>query len=419
MKISVTHDNKLTFNFRKITLFFICVYVLTVYLGHINGMIAQIGSLCLMGMAAFAAITVFVERKMQINPYLIWYALFLLLCAVSALYTPADGSFGMIYSLIVVLLIGLAFCVGVRKVTDIELILMLIVISSTILMIYLLVSGYIKEFETSNEIGKRLGQELTGNANAFAAIFMIAACSSLYFIFSKKNIFIKIVCGLALYFQVYGLILAGSRKNILIPIILIYVFLILQKNKKGKRYFILKTVGAVAVVLLLYQLVINVPFLYDNIGYRFEPVVNYGTGATASADGSTMIREAMREKAMMLWMDHPIFGYGLDAFSKISGFGTYSHNNFLELMCNNGIIGTFIYYSYYGILLYALLRKKTKCEELKCFFIAMIICELIYEFGAISYTAVPNHMMFMLISAFVYNIEENKNDVALRGEVKC
>ena len=149
MKISMTHDKKLTFDFRRITLLIICVYIPTIYLSYVNGLIEAVGSLCLIGMAAFAAITVIVEKKMQINPYLIWYALFLLLCAISALYTPADNGFDMIYSLVVVLLIGLAFCIGVRNEKDVNLILALIVFGSTVLMIYLFASGYIAEFEAN------------------------------------------------------------------------------------------------------------------------------------------------------------------------------------------------------------------------------------------------------------------------------
>ncbi len=419
MKISVTHDKKLTFNFRKITLLFICVYIITIYLGHVNGIIAQVGSLCLMGMAAFAAITVIVEKKMQINPYLIWYALFLFLCAVSAFYTPADNSFSSIYGLIVILLIGLAFCVGVRNEKDVESILILIVISSTLLMIYLLASGYIAEFEASDEPGKRFGNELTGNANAFATIFMIAACVSIYFIIAKKNFFLKIACSVALYFQMYGLILAGSRKNILIPFILIYVILLLQKSKKGKHFFVLKTICAVAAVFLLYYLVINVPFLYDNIGYRFESVIDYETGAAASADASAMEREALRVKAMILWVDAPIFGHGINGFSAIGGFGTYSHNNFLELMCNHGILGTFVYYVFYALLLGSLFKKNIIQTNMGKFFFSFIICQLVFEYGQVTYSMVATHIMLMLISALVYNVDKNKTDVPLKGEVEC
>lgn len=417
MKINITRDKKAMIDFRKWSLFFICVYAVMMYATYINSVFSIIASLCLRGMLGFSILYIIINRNVKTNSYIIWYSLFIVFCGASILFVSnVSSAISVFKTLVVVLGIGVSVTIAVKEKKEIEMVLYCMSIGSVFLMLYLIFSGYVAEYDALNDPTKRFGNELTGNANIFAAIYMIAACASAYIILTNKKKKVKIAFALAFVLQMYGLVLAGSRKNLLIPFFMLYILFIQKKDKKGRSHWIITTIIGVFVMLLGYYLLMNVPFLYDNIGYRFETVIEYETGNAASADTSAMVREAMREKAMVLWTDHPIFGYGLNMFTDVSGFGMYTHNNFLELMCNHGIVGMILYYSFYGYLLYKLFKNKSQHKMFKYFSIAMVISELIYEYGAITYNGVPNHLMLMLISIFAGKTD---NEEIQNGGLEC
>lgn len=60
-------------------------------------------------------------------------------------------------------------------------------------------------------------------------------------------------------------------------------------------------------------------------------------------ESSVYERNAMVDRGLEIWQERPLFGFGIDSFRYISGFETYSHNNFIDLMVGTGIIGLFIY----------------------------------------------------------------------------
>jgi len=66
-----------------------------------------------------------------------------------------------------------------------------------------------------------------------------------------------------------------------------------------------------------------------------------------NAGESGTLREEYVTDAWQLFYQKPLIGYGPDAFGKVSGAGTYAHNNYAEIAVNWGIIGLLLYYSMY------------------------------------------------------------------------
>jgi O-antigen ligase len=84
-------------------------------------------------------------------------------------------------------------------------------------------------------------------------------------------------------------------------------------------------------------------------------------------------------------LSRPIFGGGWFYFSEYSGMGTYSHNNFLELLVTYGIVGFFTYYSmFFKVLLK--LKKMYKRDNYAKLLVTMIIIILINDFAAVSFS---------------------------------
>ena len=113
----------------------------------------------------------------------------------------------------------------------------------------------------------------------------------------------------------------------------------------------------------------------------------------------------MRQKAFELWSQSPIFGNGFEAFSKIGGFDVYSHCNYLEILCNQGIIGFLYYYGFWAYLLWNVYTKKTG-SLFRLFAGGMLIALVIYDYGAISYNTPITQFFILSIAIYAKKAED-------------
>lgn len=81
----------------------------------------------------------------------------------------------------------------------------------------------------------------------------------------------------------------------------------------------------------------------------------YGLKGEYSGEASFDVRAQMFFNGIDLWFQSPIFGNGNEAFRIKGGFGTYSHSNPVELLCNYGVIGLFSYHYFLYIIFFSVL----------------------------------------------------------------
>ena len=116
-------------------------------------------------------------------------------------------------------------------------------------------------------------------------------------------------------------------------------------SKRLRNIFII-----VAVLYSGYTLVMTIPEWYNTIGWRLEGAIAIITGR-GSADSSALLRAEYIEVGWEAFKENPILGYGINNYRLINlqatGHQTYSHNNFIEILVGIGIVGFFIYYSFY------------------------------------------------------------------------
>ncbi|WP_081683309.1 O-antigen ligase family protein [Arenimonas composti] len=87
------------------------------------------------------------------------------------------------------------------------------------------------------------------------------------------------------------------------------------------------------------------PLIVESTFYfRLESLFSYLGGGELIREQSLGVRSAMAEEATRLWAEHPVGGVGLDSFRVVASFGTYSHNNFLEVLCTLGFVGLLLVY---------------------------------------------------------------------------
>ena len=104
---------------------------------------------------------------------------------------------------------------------------------------------------------------------------------------------------------------------------------------------------------VVFFLIMNVPFLYNEVGFRFEGIVTNG-----EVEGSFRGRERMIALGWSLFRDNPLLGYGVNNFRALSPWNTYAHNNYVELLVDVGVIGTALFYFWAVVLLRRAIRTK-------------------------------------------------------------
>ena len=140
--------------------------------------------------------------------------------------------------------------------------------------------------------------------------------------------------------------IAGSRGALIgigAAALWIYIELIWlsRRNFKATAGIIVAGIASYAV----YVYAISTTFFY-----RVQSMVRYFNDESVIRERSLYIRDDMFHDAVKLWEQSPLIGHGLDSFRFLAGYGTYSHNNYSEILSSLGIIGFALFY---GMLLYS------------------------------------------------------------------
>ena len=163
-------------------------------------------------------------------------------------------------------------------------------------------------------------------------------------------------------------------------------------NSKNKNKLVNRLLISLAVIIAAYFLFMKVPFLYRLLGNRFETMLSGIMGS--STDASTSFRLAMIQYGYGWFLSKPVFGYGLDCFKYLLGTnyttwagtaGVYSHNNYIELMVNLGLVGLILYYSLYAKLIYIFCKQEKKNRGVLIAF-SLIVSLMVAEIGQVSYS---------------------------------
>jgi len=246
------------------------------------------------------------------------------------------------------ILIGCVVSLGLRTIINLPVVLWGIAISAVINIAFSYQS--IKFLQRTNEI--RVGG-LLGNPNGLA-IFLSLSAFLIYFLSSKRTVLIK---GFVFFLLFFVIFYTGSRKGLLLVglISLIIYFEYLLRRKSKIRSFRILTIITISVILLGIFSQKFGSYLKDT-----TTIQRAETLARGEDKWSAPIRHLMINRGVELWYEKPIFGWGGGGFTINSGFFTYAHNNYVELLADYGLIGFFLYYAYYIYLFVCgwRLRKK-------------------------------------------------------------
>lgn len=237
----------------------------------------------------------------------------------------------------------------------------------------------------------RIGSFL-GNPNLFSMILVVGILYALHNIISEqekpRKIFITVNYILIGTFGFSIVYFTGSRKGIVFLIFFIISLLVYYFKKVRILPKILLICSTPFLFLSLFKILSLSPHFR-----RIENFYLFLQGGQVT-EGSIETRKAMLSRAAELWKEKPFLGWGIDQYRAVSGFGTYSHNNFSEILVNNGILGLIIYYSIFLVIfIFSIKMSPEKSGNLKYWLLITIIIIFINDFGMVTYYSKVNWIL--------------------------
>lgn len=240
------------------------------------------------------------------------------------------------------------------------------------------------------------------NANTYSYL-MFFANFSLFYLFQKyKNKFLLILLIIIPVLFVIVSFVTQSRSGMLILILsnVIYWLLI---NKIEKPTKIQKLLRALTVILILFFLAFQFWGLYQNstIKNRFDV-----TGNRIDA------RELLIIEAFDVFTENIIFGVGLDQIPNYTSIRQFSHNSYVEILAEQGIIGGVLLLLLFGLplrqcIIYLLKNPKDMILKLNLLFLVMFyFYNIFYPFYKFGFSML---YFFLILSIQYKKIKEIKN----------
>ena len=319
--------------------------------------------ICVYTFVALAYLITFIVNPMQALTY---KTLFVLAAFATAIYLSCSIINNQKIILYSILIAGIIFCIA-----------------------YLVI--YFKQIIKLN-FSDRLGG-FFGNENDVALRFsFIAAVLATVVITNKKYWLLIFVLPIYLF-----ILSTGSKKGFgCVLLISIYAIFLIFKKKPFVALIISVSFITIALIMLF-----TIPAL-ATMKERTLSFISNEKGE--SADGSTYTRDLFKNNAYYISFKNLFFGYGINGFAKVTGFGTYSHDNISEVLIDFSIFGLILFY---GIVLNCFkgIRFKKYIKDGSIVYFLMIAIYIVLSTSFIYY---ESKTFYVLISICLYLSYKNK-----------
>lgn len=358
--------------------------------------------ICLIGISYNrGSVTLNLDRSVKNS--IIWYSTFVFFCFVS-IFWATHRNRSMVLQLIVevyipFVLTALAISGYLKKEENPHHLLALLIYSECFVCIRALLNTPIQII--TNMDSRLYGSGLGVNYNHFTTQLTLIVCIEAfqYFVMREKRIINKVVFS----FLIFNIILSGSRKAIFSSVFIIAItYIISDWRKKGKT--LLKIIVALLAVYGVFYLTINNAFLFDLVGNKMLALVNtlFKDGAGIRLDNSALVRNELREKAISVFLSHPLLGVGYYCFPHYNTYGLYAHSNYFEILADLGIGGFATYYSlYFSQLFTGIQRIKKENNSYELLKVLFFVTLLILEYAQVTfyrmYSLVPLLVVYIVI----------------------
>ena len=394
--------------YKTLALFSVVMYLVlsTVFEESKTGL-SRYASVGIMICLICCSVYVFVTRKIRIEKWMVSLFVFGIILTVSMFYSPSSSIIKSTYiyrywtSWILLIFVSNV----VQDENDIQIIIHGYILAGVFLAIYVYSFYGIRSLSS---LTSRLTNEIA-NQNS---IGIRCACS---FIFSmvelgtQKNR-TRLLYLVPMVITLPACLYSGSRKSVILILICVFVFILLYSEDKQTVKRLL--VGAIIIGGVIYIIRNVSAFLVIN--NRFEQLFSMFGRGNALLDTGDMNRMTFLKKGMEAFRKSPIWGNGF--VYSYALLGTYSHNNYVELLMNNGIIGFVAYYTIHSGIIISMIRIRKTSNRISAIIGVILIILLFLDVGSVNYYS--RYVLVLLCVAeklvILYRLNTNKTIIRWR-----
>lgn len=347
---------------------------------------------------SIAAVGIFfraIQNRLIINRYSIWFSIFVIF-TIASYFWSINKEFSIMGIKVIIFAYPLSIYLSSLIKTKEDL---MKVIRIFLLTTFITILTVILKTDFSNSSILRLTSGYGGNWNPNIFGMQVSFVFCLLFVEkyenakSSKSSILRIMYGVLCLAVV---LLTGSKKALFI----IIVFLLSYYNFSLKSSRAKKIIVITSIMVLTYYLIYNVPFFYKAIGLRIDQFVNSLGNISTGERGGDLGRLAMIEFGWKKFLEKPLLGYGAWNYAYLSGISSssyvYSHNNYIEMLVNFGVIGTSVYYySYFYVV------KKSLKYKLNNLVLSLLLTLIITDIAFVSYYTYYYQLIIIVLFSLI------------------
>ena len=344
--------------------------------------------------------------KHGIALYAVCYGLFSLWCLISTFW--ADSPARVLSATVGVIqftILGCCLALFVETERDVDFLIDCLAWSGIVLLVVLIVETPASVWREAAQVvtnvstdQNRIGNSVGYHPNSLGHICAVYI-AIWYYKFGRRK---HILCWVPIIAFLVVVLFTKSRLSIVIAVACIVLYRFVMSKGGLKKIGILVVLSLM--VIVVFWALLNVPALYQLIGFRFAAML----GVTGVVDASTSTRAEMIHIAFKLFAERPFTGvgfanYAVHYFYDYGGWTTtYAHSNYAELLADLGVFGTAAYYAVPIWTLYQLIKTRSVAtnRNLHALLTAAIACLLISDWSSISYT--NDFTQLLWASSYIY-----------------
>jgi O-antigen ligase len=270
----------------------------------------------------------------------------------------------------------------------------ILIISSTIILIYFLYRSIFILHSPFFSINYDFITEAGKNQVAYY-LALLTPCTLWYLLNLNKRTFVKLFILFSLIIHLFAGIYTQSKGYVIIMIISLFLTLLYTRRFRltFKRFAIGLLLTIFIGILFNFFDFINLYNFYFELISLFDNRLNYSY--------SNNIRINLIYKSILALNENPLFGIGTNQF--VERFKYATHNNLLQVLSENGLIGFFIFLS----LLFFILKDFLKYKSLDfkfCLSINLLLTIFIYLFVINGFFTSITMFVLSFIIAYQKNI---------------
>ncbi len=210
------------------------------------------------------------------------------------------------------------------------------------------ISHYITGYDT------RLTGTLLDPDTAAGFLLIIIPISLYFFFISKKNllIFINVILSSIFIVSFYFTLSRGAYIAFIIEIMFLTIVLVRYYKIYFKRLF--------SLILLSFIFILLISYISPNSQISRVSLNRVTSSVTSGSSLSVVDRLDVYKRSLYIVEQHALFGTGLGTFGDIFAkyqdipwvYFTYTHNQYLQIFVEEGIIGGLIFLSFFVYILY-------------------------------------------------------------------